>query len=379
MTNAKNDLIHVNDYDYGKIIKNFQLEEQNKKDKKRRFKDLIETNRKWRPTVNQMRETVRENEIKKIKYVLDYHNKKNKKVEMNQQRIREEKLGENAKQKKIKEEKKLAAQKRHEKKLQNDEEERLKAEREINELLENQKRNYDEQRRKRKEDFELTNKKSYENHIKNLKIRDENYENLIKQRNEKSFEKYTKTYWFRKSMLQKHTNKKNDRLKHLELINEKKEEVEKKRLADQKRYIKKLKDMEKKKLEAEERKRDFIEKLRRNHEDKVMNCKETLESYKQEDDEFREDILEYQRMLITRANEKENAIKMKKNNARENIIVNQIELEKKMGQWNKDMNKIKDQSMWKLSIDKRRKLYQNILKEEAERKKKEEEDKKFKN
>ena len=362
MTNAKNDLIHVNDYDYGKIIKNFQLEEQIKKDKKRRFKDLIETNRKWRPTVNQMRETVRENEIKKIKYVLDYHNKKNKKVEMNQQRIREEKLGENAKQKKIKEEKKLAAQKRHEKKLQNDEEERLKAEREINELLENQKRNYDEQRRKRKEDFELTNKKSYENHIKNLKIRDENYENLIKQRNEKSFEKYTKTYWFRKSMLQKHTNKKNDRLKHLELINEKKEEVEKKRLADQKRFIKKLKDMEKKKLEAEERKRDFIEKLRRNHEDKVMNCKETLESYKQEDDEFREDILEYQRMLITRANEKENTIKMKKNNARENIIVNQMELEKKMGQWNKDMNKIKDQSMWKLSIDKRRKLYQNILK-----------------
>ena len=379
MTNAKNDLIHVNDYDYGKIIKNFQLEEQIKKDKKRRFKDLIETNRKWRPTVNQMRETVRENEIKKIKYALDYHNKKNKKVEMNQQRIREEKLGENAKQKKIKEEKKLAAQKRHEKKLQNDEEERLKAEREINEMLENQKRNYDEQRRKRKEDFELTNKKSYENHIKNLKIRDENYENLIKQRNEKSFEKYTKTYWFRKSMLQKHTNKKNDRLKHLELINEKKEEVEKKRLADQKRFIKKLKDMEKKKLEAEERKRDFIEKLRRNHEDKVMNCKETLESYKQEDDEFREDILEYQRMLITRANEKENAIKMKKNNARENIIVNQMELEKKMGQWNKDMNKIKDQSMWKLSIDKRRKLYQNILKEEAERKKKEEEDKKFKN
>ena len=379
MTNAKNDLIHVNDYDYGKIIKNFQLEEQIKKDKKRRFKDLIETNRKWRPTVNQMRETVRENEIKKIKYALDYHNKKNKKVEMNQQRIREEKLGENAKHKKIKEEKKLAAQKRHEKKLQNDEEERLKAEREINEMLENQKRNYDEQRRKRKEDFELTNKKSYENHIKNLKIRDENYENLIKQRNEKSFEKYTKTYWFRKSMLQKHTNKKNDRLKHLELINEKKEEVEKKRLADQKRFIKKLKDMEKKKLEAEERKRDFIEKLRRNHEDKVMNCKETLESYKQEDDEFREDILEYQRMLITRANEKENAVKMKKNNARENIIVNQMELEKKMGQWNKDMNKIKDQSMWKLSLDKRRKLYQNILKEEAERKKKEEEDKKFKN
>ena len=80
MTNAKNDLIHVNDYDYGKIIKNFQLEEQIKKDKKRRFKDLIETNRKWRPTVNQMRETVRKNEVKKIKYVLDYHNKKIKRL-----------------------------------------------------------------------------------------------------------------------------------------------------------------------------------------------------------------------------------------------------------------------------------------------------------
>jgi hypothetical protein len=379
MTNAKNDLIHVNDYDYGKIIKNFQLEEQIKKDKKRRFKDLVETNRKWRPLVNQMRETVRENEIKKIKTVLDFHNKKNKKHEMNQQKIREQKMGENSKQKKIKEEKTLAAQKRYEIKLQKDEDDRLKAEKEVIQNLENQQRNYEEQRKKQKENYQISNKRSYDNHIKNLKIRDENYENLIKQRNEKSFEKYTKTYWFRKTMLQKHNNKKNDRLRHLELINEKKEEVEKKRLADQKRFIKKLNDMERKKLEAQERKKDYIEKLRRNHEDKVLNCKETLETYKQEDDEFREDILEYQRMLITRANEKENAVKMKKNNARENIIVNQMELEKKMSQWNKDMNKIKDQSMWKLSLDKRRKLYQNILKEEAERKKKEEEDKKFKN
>jgi hypothetical protein len=379
MGNAKNELIHVNDYDYGKIIKNFQLEEQIKKDKKKRFKDLIETNKKWRPLVNQMRETVRENEKIKLKKIIKFHDDKNKQIEKNKQKIKEEKMGENSEKKKINEGKLLAAQKRHENKLIKDEELRLKNERDVNQSLENKNRNYCEIIQKKKEDYEISNKKSYDNHLKNLKIRDENYEKLIKQRNEKSFEKYTKTYWFRKSLKQKQTNKKNDRLRHLELIKEKKEEVEKKRLADQKRFIKKLKEMEKKKLDAEERKKEYIEKLKRNHEDKVLNCKEVLESYKQEDDEYREAILEYQRTLITRANEKENAVTIKKNNARENIIVNQMELEKKMSQWNKDMNKIKDQSMWKLNLDKRRKLYQNILKEEAERKKKEEEDKKFKN
>ena len=48
-----------------------------------------------------------------------------------------------------------------------------------------------------------------------------------------------------------------------------------------------------------------------------------------------------------------------------------------MGQFNKDIRRIQDKSMLKLSNEKRKEVYKNLLREEAERKKKEEEDKKF--
>ena len=50
-------------------------------------------------------------------------------------------------------------------------------------------------------------------------------------------------------------------------------------------------------------------------------------------------------------------------------------MERKLNQFNRDMNKLKEQNMSKLSYEKRKKMYLDMLKAEAEKKKKEEEEK----
>ena len=70
-------------------------------------------------------------------------------------------------------------------------------------------------------------------------------------------------------------------------------------------------------------------------------------------------------------------MELRKANARDNVILADMEMYKMMGKFNKDINKIQDQSMLKLSDNKRKQMYKDLLREEAERKKKEEEDKKF--
>lgn len=57
------------------------------------------------------------------------------------------------------------------------------------------------------------------------------------------------------------------------------------------------------------------------------------------------------------------------------IAISQLELNRKMNQFNKDINKLKDESILKKSQEQRKKMYQDLLKAEADRKRKEEEDK----
>ena len=57
------------------------------------------------------------------------------------------------------------------------------------------------------------------------------------------------------------------------------------------------------------------------------------------------------------------------------IVISQLELNRKMNQFNKDINKLKDESILKKSQEQRKKMYQDLLKAEADRKRKKEEDK----
>jgi len=74
---------------------------------------------------------------------------------------------------------------------------------------------------------------------------------------------------------------------------------------------------------------------------------------------------------------KDIGMELRKANARESVILADMEMYKMMGKFNKDINKIQNESMLKLSDNRRKQMYKDLLREEAERKKKEEEDKKF--
>jgi hypothetical protein len=63
--------------------------------------------------------------------------------------------------------------------------------------------------------------------------------------------------------------------------------------------------------------------------------------------------------------------------ARENVVLTQMETEKKIAPFNKEINKIIDQSIMKKNNEQRRQIYKDILKEEADKKKKEMEEKKY--
>ena len=91
--------------------------------------------------------------------------------------------------------------------------------------------------------------------------------------------------------------------------------------------------------------------------------------------EDREAVLEYQREFIIRVGDKDHANDIKKHSAREGIVLANMEMERKLNQFNRDMNKLKEQNMSKLSYEKRKKMYLDMLKAEAEKKKKEEEEK----
>ena len=73
-----------------------------------------------------------------------------------------------------------------------------------------------------------------------------------------------------------------------------------------------------------------------------------------------------------KSNYKGHANDIKKHSAREGIVLANMEMERKLNQFNRDMNKLKEQNMSKLSYEKRKKMYLDMLKAEAEKRKKKE-------
>ena len=76
-----------------------------------------------------------------------------------------------------------------------------------------------------------------------------------------------------------------------------------------------------------------------------------------------------------KSNEQLNKNEMKRINAGERTVVNQMNLEKNLSDFYKRMNLLKNQSIYKKSPEERYKIYKNLKREEAERKKKELEEK----
>ena len=374
---AKINLQKSNEYDYKKIINNYQLHDAIDKGKKKRFQSLVSLNKRYKPTVEHMKEVVIDRENKRVTQVKKEIKDREKKIQQNKEYLSKE-GNDILKIKKIRDKREKNALIQHDLVLEGYEKKRLKeAERTENKLKEYED-NLNEKRRARNEDYNEKLRKSYQEHEKNLKIRDEKYEQMIKERDDKFFEKYTNAYWSKKNRANQRREKKNNHLKHLEQIREMREEQEKLYMKKLKKFQKKLNDVAKRKEEIEQRRKDEIEKFARTQKEKFDRVQDNLLTFKEEDNEDREAVLDYQReYVINKAMNKDIGMELRKANARDNVILADMEMYKMMGKFNKDINKIQDQSMLKLSDNKRKQMYKDLLREEAERKKKEEEDKKF--
>ena len=78
---------------------------------------------------------------------------------------------------------------------------------------------------------------------------------------------------------------------------------------------------------------------------------------------------------MTRASNKDNLSDLKRVNASEKIILNQMTFEKNILPFKKRMNEIKSNNVMKKSSEEQFAIYKEVKRQEAERKKKELEDK----
>ena len=229
---------------------------------------------------------------------------------------------------------------------------------------------------KKRHDIELN--KLYESdarHNRNVVNEQEKYEKRRNDNQEKIMKKYISFYWNRKSQAQQkkdkflHFNERYDekynRLEELE------KDIEKKR----KNLIKKLHTIETNQIEIREKDKQKYEDIRKRRENYINTCYENKKRL--EDDLFdeKDDILEYQTIMISRKSQMDKRFKLKKDNATEKTLYYQLAFEKNLKPFYKRLEEIKSDSIIKISLEKRKKIYKGIKRAEAAAKKKEEEEK----
>ena len=139
--------------------------------------------------------------------------------------------------------------------------------------------------------------------------------------------------------------------------------------------MKKLQGMEKKRAEKEKEKADQIENEKKKRNEKFKRAQLNKEEIAEDNEEYRQLILAEQKEILTRGANKDNMTNLKRVNAGEKIVREQLTIENNMKAFRKRMNLIQSASILKKSPEERYAMYKEKKREEAERKKKELEDK----
>ena len=234
-------------------------------------------------------------------------------------------------------------------------------------------RNEDIQTKKHQD--EMTKKKEKEiRHNKNIINEKEKYDKKMNENKEKLMQKYITFYWNRKSRLDKkkkfylHFNE-----KYEEKIN-KLEEIEKAEEDKKKKLIKKLLKIETNQkvfLEKEKLKYEKIKKKRLKYFNTCRNIKHDLERNLTEE---ANEILDFQNFVLSRQKNKEEQIKLKKENVQGKTIIHQMEFEKNLKTFYQKLYRIKSESVIKKNKEQKRKIYRDLKRAEYEAKKREEEE-----
>lgn len=235
--------------------------------------------------------------------------------------------------------------------------------------------------RKRNDDMNKKKKMKYRKINTDQEIRHENNilklnlenEKMLKENENKYFRKYVSFYWQRKTKeneLKKRRkeiinklSEKNEKILLLEQLNEKK----------RKSILKRIQLMDTRKKENEKNKTKKILDTKRKRELRFKSCAERRKEFLFEESERRKDILDYQSEIFTRSLSRDNVFLMKRNHAQERTSQEQILLERNLMSFNKQMNILKSQSVYKKSFEERLKMFKELKRKEAEKKKEMEE------
>ena len=212
-------------------------------------------------------------------------------------------------------------------------------------------------------------------HLNNVKNVNEEKERKLTETNKEFFKRYVNFYWNRKSrdnQLKEKYKKRNE--KYLEKIN-RLEEIEKSKEDKRKQLMKRFQTTENRRRNNKFLEAAYTNPLKKRRDDLYETCYTNRTKMKESLNEEREDILDYQAIILERAGRKDSVNQLKKNCSTEKIVLNQLKFEKNLKPFYKIMDEIKSESILKLSLDKRRKLFKDKKREEAEKRKREEEEK----
>lgn len=213
-------------------------------------------------------------------------------------------------------------------------------------------------------------------HINNLKAELEKKEKRILDNDEKLFNRYIKRYWNkRKAESEKKAANQLKRKKYQEKYG-RLEEIYRAEENKKNKLIKRLQTAENTKrknkiyLEIEK-----ITKIKNKREEYHKYCLTNRDMLRTEANSEREEILEKENFLIDRNRQKNFMNQNLQKNAIEKTVLAQMNFERNLKPFYKELEKIKEGSILKKSLEDRRKIYRDIKKEEAEqrRKKREEE------
>lgn len=212
----------------------------------------------------------------------------------------------------------------------------------------------------------------HENNL--LKLNIEN-KKISKENEKKNFKKYVSFYWQRKKKENELKKRKKEIIDKLSEKNEKIFLLEKMNEIKRKDILKKIQTWDLRKKEGEKIKSKKFLDSKKKRELRFKSCEQKRNEFLLEESERRRDILDYQSETFIRSLSRDNIFLMKRNNAHEKTSQDQIILEKNLMSFNKQMNRLKSQSMLKKSFKEKLKIFRELKRKEEEQKKKEMEEK----
>ena len=210
------------------------------------------------------------------------------------------------------------------------------------------------------EKFAKKNIDKEKRHDDNEKKLIEENEQLAKETEEKQFQKYINLYFMKKSQKINMNNQKKKRLTKFNEKAERLEEIDKKNEERRRNLIKKMKDLDSRRSKYIRERFDRILLNKMERDEKSEKCIRNQKMLEDEEFKRREIILENQTisinnsMNITRRND------MRRMAAGENIINNQIAIQKSLFNFNKKLNELKSRSVNKMTQEEKMKLFREL-------------------